>query len=385
MKRLFSILFLVLFCQTLNAQNSKLDQIQSKRDQVAADTSRVSRKSTSNKNIKNKEAKIDLYKIISFENDTTYVDTTLSLKKDYKFNYLRRDNFNLISFSNIGQTYNTLSYNFQGTKTLPLFGARARHFNFMEVSDINYYHVPTPFTELFYKSAFEQGQVLDAFFTVNTSKQFNFSIAYKGLRSLGKYQHILTSTGNFRFTSNYQTKNGRYNARAHIVMQDLLNEENGGLKVEDLVNFESGNEEFIDRSVFDPNFENAESVLKGKRFYLEHSYALTRKKDSLNDSNLSIGNIVSLDDKYFHFTQDAQNDYFGDAFRSSDISDRVTLEHFYSRVLVNYENNEIGQIRVNLDYNNFNYGYDTVVLLEDDLIKNRIKENKYTCRRIIQK
>ena len=73
---------------------------------------------------------------------------------------------------------------------------------------------------------FEQGQLLDSFFTVNTSPQFNFSIAYKGLRSLGKYQHILTSTGNFRFTFNYKNKSKRYNARAHIVTQDQFNEEN---------------------------------------------------------------------------------------------------------------------------------------------------------------
>ena len=62
----------------------------------------------------------------------------------------------------------------------------AKHFNYMEVDDINYYDVPTPMTELMYKTAFEQGHVLDAFFTVNTSRQFNFSVAYKGMRSLRK-------------------------------------------------------------------------------------------------------------------------------------------------------------------------------------------------------
>ncbi|MBB1489846.1 hypothetical protein H4O21_24895, partial [Oceanospirillum sp. D5] len=111
---------------------------------------------------------------------------------------------------------------FQNTNLLPNFGARARHFNYMEVEDVYYYRVPTPLTELFYKTAFEQGQLADSFFTVNTTPRFNFSVAYKGMRSLGQYQHILTSTGNFRFTTNYKTKNNRYNMRAHIVMQDLL-------------------------------------------------------------------------------------------------------------------------------------------------------------------
>ena len=62
------------------------------------------------------------------------------------------------------------------------------------------------------------------------------------MRSLGKYQHILSSTGNFRFTSSYQSKNKRYRARAHMVTQDILNQENGGLSDEDLLEFENGNE-----------------------------------------------------------------------------------------------------------------------------------------------
>src|SRR5690606_10249706 len=196
------------------------------------------------------------------------------LKKEYKFNYLRKDDFGLMPFSNIGQTYNRLLHDFKNNRSLPLFGARARHFNYMEKEDISYYHVPTPLTELFYKTAFQQGQVVDAFFTINMSKQFNFSIAYKGLRSLGKYQHVLTSTGNFRFTTNYTTKNNTYQARAHIVMQDLLNQENGGLTDEDVALFKSGDPEFINRSVFSPNFEDAENMLEGKRFYLNHQYNL---------------------------------------------------------------------------------------------------------------
>ncbi|HAV55362.1 MAG TPA: hypothetical protein DCX41_10605, partial [Aequorivita sp.] len=39
---------------------------------------------------------IDYYKIISTARDTTFVDTTLSIKKKYRFNYLRRDNFELL-------------------------------------------------------------------------------------------------------------------------------------------------------------------------------------------------------------------------------------------------------------------------------------------------
>ena len=264
--------------------------------------------------VKNKDAKITDYKIITIENDSIIADTTLTIQKEYKFNYLRKDYFDLLPFSNIGQTFNTLSYNFNQDRLMPNFGARALHFNYKEIEDIYYYYVATPFTELMYKTAFEQGQLLESMFTVNTSKQFNFSVSYKGLRSLGKYQHILTSTGNFSFSTNYKSKNNRYNSRAHLTAQDLLQEQNGGIRDEDLVNFESGNPEFIDRSVFDPVFENAESFLKGNRYYVEHGYNIIQQEDSLSSNTLSIGNTFSYEDKAYKFLQDSQNDFFGNAF-----------------------------------------------------------------------
>lgn len=358
---------------------------ESKRNKVLNDTiTESSTKSTTNKNIKKDKATIDLYKIISYKSDTTFADTTLSIKKDYKFNYLRKDNFELISFSNIGQTYNTLSSNFLNTHTVPVLGARARHFNYMEVEDINYYQVPTPFTELFYKTAFSQGQVLDAFFTTNMSKRFNFSIAYKGLRSLGKYQRVLTSTGNFRFTTNYQNKNGRYQARAHIVMQDLFNQESGGLTDEDVINFQSGDEEFRDRGVFDPVLLNAENILEGRRFYLNHQYNIIKGNDSLKHK-LSVGNIISFEDKYFQFKQTSRSDFFGEAFLNSNINDKVTLENFYNRAFLNYNNPIIGNIHFNIDYTNYNYGYNSIVILNEETITNRLKGSIVTLGGTYQK
>ncbi len=364
------ILFVFLLSEFAFAQ--KAEQLKTKQP---LDTTSFtnSNRNTSNENVKNDTAVIEQYKIITHKNDTTYVDTTLSIKKNYKFNYLRKDNFELISFSNIGQTYNSLSKNLASNSILPVFGARARHFNYMEIDDINYYHVPTPLTELFFKTAFQQGQVLDAFFTVNTSPQFNFSIAYKGLRSLGNYQHILTSTGNFRVTTNYHTKNNRYNLRAHIVTQDLLNQENGGIKDEDIENFESGNDEFIDRAVFDPQFENAENILRGKRFYLDHEYKINKGTDSISN-NLAVGQIINFEDKYYQFNQTLENDFFGDAFVST-IYDRTTLENFYNSFYFNYKNKALGEFQFSLDYNDYNYGYNSVTVLNNEVLPNRIKGN----------
>ena len=91
----------------------------------------------------------------------------------------------------------------QSNGLFPQIGSNAKHYNYLKTSDIDYYHVATPFTELMYRSAFVQGQLLDALFSVNTSPRFNFTIARKGLRSLGNYQHFLSSSSNFRKFSKY--------------------------------------------------------------------------------------------------------------------------------------------------------------------------------------
>ncbi len=381
MNKIVISLFLLLWVSGLYAQGertlSKGGQGAVKGQDTVYDNSFNSMDFKNRKSTKQQVAKITDYLIISPENDTTYVDTTLTIYKDYKFNYLRKDDFGLIPFSNLGQTYNSLTYNFENTRLMPSFGARARHFNYMEIEDINYYRVPTPLTELFFKTAFEQGQLVDAFFTVNTTPRFNFSIAYKGLRSLGKYQHILTSTGNFRFTTNYASKNSRYLLRTHIVTQDLLNEENGGLNDESVLSFESGDPEFLKRAILEVNFENAESVLKGKRFHLDHSFNIIQKKDSTSSNKLGLRHIMSFEDKYYQYNQTNASSYFGNAFNNSNLEDKVTLENFYNQVQLNYSNDLLGDLQFHVSNNNYNYGYDKLVILNGETITNRLKGDIY--------
>lgn len=318
---------------------------------------------------------ISEYKIISHQRDTTIVDTTLTIFKDYKYNYLRRDDYHLMPFANVGQTYNTLSYSFNEVRLKPRMGARARHFNFMEIEDINYFHVPTPLTELYFKTAFEQGQQLDAFFTINTSEQFNFSIAYKGVRSLGNYQNTLSSTGNFRFTTNYKTKNNRYNLRAHIVFQDLMNQENGGLKPDFIPLFINNDADFTDRGRLEVNYENAENTLEGKRFYLEHEYAFINARDSSSYTSLKLGNSLSFEDKFYQFKQESSFSDYGPSYANDNLRDRVTLEDFYAQAYASFNNNLLGNMKVFLGFTDFNYGYNSVLINDEQRITNRLKGN----------
>jgi len=317
---------------------------------------------------------ISAYKIFSIAGDSTYVDTTLTIQKDYKFNYLRKDNFELVPFPNVGQTYNKLAYSFDKQAIIPDMGARARHFNFMEVEDIYYYQVPTPLTELYFKTVPEQGQNLDAFFTINTSERLNFSVAYKGLRALGKYQNALTSTGNFRATFNYATLSDKYRLKTHFVSQDLLNNENGGLNEQALAQYISKEPEFDDRSLLEVKFENAENTLFGKRFFLDHEYDLV----SGEKNSITLEHQLDFSDKKYQFKQDAPVDIFGVSFRTSNLSDRVKLRNIQNMAGLSYYNNVLGKLKFKAGMSYYNYGYNSVVVLPLQTITNRLKGENYS-------
>ena len=319
--------------------------------------------------LKNKKiASIDLYKVITIDNDTTYIDTSLTIQKEYSHNYLRKDIFGLLPFANDGQTYNTLQYSLNDFNPYPEFGFKAKHFNFLEANQIRYYSVATPVTELYFKTTIKKGQSVDAFITLNTSENLNFSIAYKGLRSEGEYLNQLSSTGNFRFTTNYNSRNKRYFTKLHTTFQDILNEENGGITT--INDFESEDPNFDNRQRFEVYFTDAKSFLKGKRFFLDHNFRLNSNKGS---SNLYLTHQFNYENKFFEYNQATVPSTlggtiifrFGESFKSSNINDQTRYNTMYNRVILAYENSVIGTFQFFADDFRSNYYYNQILIFDD--------------------
>lgn len=317
------------------------------------------------------------YKVISHKNDTTYIDTTLSMLKNFKFNYIRKDDFELLPFHNQGQTFNNLGYSFTEATLYPSLGARAMHFNFYDVADVDYYHVATPTTELAFRSGLEQGQFLDALFTFNTSKRFNMSIAYKGLRSLGKYRTSLSSHGNMRLTFNYRTSKDSYNIRGHLVAQDLSNQQNGGLSSESITDFETNNPNFTDRARLTTNFNDGESFLRGNRYFLEHDYKIWQQRDTLNrvKTYLKVGNKLNYERKHYKYTQQTANSIFDDAFGTSinNQVDHITLDA--QAYLTLKSPLVLGEVTFKTNYYDYNYGYNSIKTISDKIIPENLNGN----------
>ena len=302
-------------------------------------------------------ATIEMYQIFQQGKRTVFVDTTLTVQKEYKTNFLRRDYFELLPFVNMGSAFNRLGYDFTKGSLQPQMGARSKHFSFYEIEDVKYYRVPTPLTELFFRTTLEQGQLSDALISVNTSPQFNFAVAYRGMRSLGKYVNQRSNAEAFRISLTYQTENERYKAKAHYVSQNLGNQENGGITAEGIALFESGDPDFIERSVLDVSLKSAENSLKGKRSFLEHHFALVQSNED-SGSSWTIGHQIMDETKTYIYTDSSNSAYFGGRVYNTTINDRVRWKIFSNKFETKLINPLLGELTAGVVYSNIDYFFE---------------------------
>ena len=348
MKIYYFILFLLLKLNFLYSQE-------------ASDLSSLSRSmETQNDSIsKEKTPPINKYLIFDQKGDSTVVDTSLTLKKYYKFNYLRKDNLEKLKFSNFGQSYNSLTYGYEKS-SLPFSSFSSKQHAYLKSSEVKYYKVPTPLTELLFKSVMKQGQFTDVLFSTNTSENFNFSIAFKGMRSLGNYQNILSGLKKFRFTSNYNSINEKYKFKTHYVSQNFENRENGGLTNSSVDNFESEDNLFSERSKLSVKFEDAISHFLSKRFFLDHQFRLLKSK---KNNSLFIGHIFEYETTYNAFEQNNPTPFYGSS--ATPINDKTQIKTMSNKFYTYLSSKFFGNIKVS--YLNYNYNYLTNALSSSEL------------------
>lgn len=331
---------------------------------------------------KQKIATIDQYKIVTLEHDTIYADTSLTIKTAYKQNHLRKDLFGLQEFSNIGQPLNTLEYSLTSFSPYPEIGFTGKHFNYIQADQVRYYSAATPFTELFFNTTINKGQNVDSFITLNTSKNLNFSIAYRGIRSEGDYINQLVSAGSFRFTTSYATTSRRYALNAHFAAHDILNEENGGIT--NNANFESDDPDYKNRQRLQVYLTDAESFLKGKRLFFDHAF---RVNPTSGNNNLYLTHQFNYENKTYEYKQPTvissvtdnnnvttQVQRFGESYVASGINDHTKYERLYNKVGATYENSLLGKFNFFIDDYRSNYKYERIII---DINDHAVPANLY--------
>lgn len=300
-------------------------------------------------------ATIGMYKIFQYGKKIATIDTSLTVLKEYKNNYLRKDYFELLPFVNMGHAFNRLGYDFTQNPLLSQLGARSKHYAFFEIEDVKYYEVPTPFTELFFRTTMEQGQLSDATISVNTSPQFNFAFSYRGMRSMGKYVNQRAANEAVRLAFTFKSKNDRYNARAHYVSQTIDNEENGGITEASIELFNSGDENFKERSVLDVRLRGAQSILKGKRSFLDHNFALFKGEKNPKSPKWSIGHKIYNESKYYTYSDTQNSNYFGALLPETELNDRVNWAIVNNRFQTQFQQQQFGKLTAAIEFSKIDY------------------------------
>lgn len=374
MKRILYIIVFLSFASSWSQVRKSMPT----RDGVPPQTNEARSSTESTTNDEDVKATIDMYRFFT-SHDTVYVDTSLHLKQAYKHNLLRRDIFGLFEYSNEGQMYQRLSRKSNlDTDVFPKMGFYAKFFNYYQVQDMQYFHVATPFSELYFKTVMQQGQNLDAIAAVNTSPRLNFSVAYKGLRSLGNYVNQLSSHGNFRFTTKYENTSGRYQLKAHVAGQDLRNQQNGGIiSVDD---FLLENPAFSNRARFDVYSRDAQTFLKGHRLFVNHHYRFLHHPTW---GKLFITHQFQHEYVMHEYKQKTletaidQTEFFryGEAYVRGDLRDQTRFSYFENKLGL-MSSHKFGQSKLMIDHRNFDYFYDKVLILNEGTVPNGIFEDQ---------
>lgn len=358
-------IIIVVFLLTLSTGISQVQNSGSARDNASTDEPvKIAPKAT-----------YDQYRIITLQKDTTFVDTSLTIKKEYQYNYLRKDIFGLLPFANEGQTYTVLDNSLKNYTAFPDIGFSGKHFNYLQVDDINYFSVATPLTELYFKTVMGQGQSIDALVALNISERLNVSIAYKGLRSLGKYINQLSSAGNFRFTTSYHSEDNKYFLNFHFTGQDILNGENGGIT--NLEDFEGNDVTFQNRARLEVYLTDAKSFMKGNRVFLDHNFKLNRSE---NKSAILLSHQFTYENKFYEYNQrtlfsrvgNEEILRFGEAFVTSGINDQARYNKLYNKVGAIYNNSLLGKFQFFVEDFRYNFYYDKILIVDSGVVPNAI-------------
>lgn len=262
----FLFLMLFFFCITASGQvilSGKKSVVANSEDTLVVDSGRKDSLAVF-------KPTIDDYHYFTRFSERKIFDTSFALERSYQFTqYNNRDNFGKIQFANAGSGFQTLQYNFNPEQTLSLLPTN-KSYGILGINDVRYYDVKTPTTTFVYHNTMGNGGELQSTYTQNIGKSFNFALEYLGLRSQGLYKRSLAANNNTVFSAHFLSKDGKYEAFAHFLHQNVNNEENGGIS--DLDIFLSGDSRFKNRLNLAVNLQNSDSRFAYRRYYFSQEF-----------------------------------------------------------------------------------------------------------------
>ena len=188
-----------------------------------------------------------------------------------------------------------------------------------------------------------------------------------GYKSLGKYVASRVRGNQFRFSSNFNSKNNQTNWRFHLTSQNLFNQENGGLTPDDIYFFEqapdyfeldeNGNQivledgsfkmvyydGFLDRSRLG-TWLFAESSLYSKRFFSDFKRTIIKNSD--NREILSLGYRFTHEYKKLKYSDPNKGFMFGEFNEVFQIEDESRYILQENEIIADINLSKLSQLKI---------------------------------------
>ena len=168
----------------------------------------------------------------------------------------------------------------------------------LTIADTRFMNTTKPFTELGYLVGSKAEQQISIVHTQNISPDWNFVIQYRLLNAPGTFNSQNTNHNNFRFNTDFTSKNQRYHAYLILMSNALQSAENGGIQDESfLVNPNPAYEDrfniptnlaataFSSRNFFNVKLITGNRYVD-KHFLLRQQYDFGKKDSIVTDSSV---------------------------------------------------------------------------------------------------
>jgi len=139
------------------------------------------------------------------------------------------------------------------------------------------------------------------------------------------------------------------------------------------------NADFKQRQRLEVYLKDAKSFLKGKRYFINHTF---RVNPSNASNNLYVSHQFNYESKFFEYLQptvsstigDKTVNHFGNTYSTSQVKDQLRYNKMYNKVGAIYESKALGSFRFFLDDFRYNYYYGSVIFLENQPIPNALND-----------
>ena len=166
------------------------------------------------------------------------------------------------------------------------------------IADTRFMNTTKPYTELGYLVGSKSEQQISILHTQNISPDWNFVLQYRLVNAPGTFNSQNTNHNNFRFNSDFTSKNQRYHAYLILMTNALQSSENGGIVDESfLVNPNPAYEDrfniptnlatttFSSRNFFNVKLSTGNRYVD-KHFLFRHQYDFGKTDSIVNDSSV---------------------------------------------------------------------------------------------------